>query len=96
MALYGFDVSLEAARTNERERIFSMAMWYALPDEDVEEIFSHDRVHVDDCIKGVVTTGMRLYKYVAAEEARKVFQNKVFAPLVEDPMLQMHLALNSG
>ncbi len=75
MALYGFDVSLEAASTNERERIFRLAAWYALADEDVEEIFSHDRVHVDDCIKGIVTTGIRLYKYEAAEEVHKVFQN---------------------
>jgi hypothetical protein len=96
MALYGFDVSLEAASTNERERIFRSAAWYALADEDVEEIFSYDRVHVDDYIKGIVTTGMRLYKYEAAEEARKIFQNEVFAPLVEDPVLQMHLALNPG
>jgi hypothetical protein len=57
MALYGFDVSLEAASTNERERIFRSAAWYALSDEDVEEIFSHDRVHVDDYIKSIVTTG---------------------------------------
>ncbi len=41
-------------------------------------------------------TGIRLYKYEAAEEARKVFQNEVFAPLVEDPVLQMHLALKPG
>ncbi len=60
MALYGFDVSLEAASTNERERIFRSAVWYALSDEDAEEIFSHDRVHVDDYIKGIVTTGIRL------------------------------------
>ncbi len=31
-ALYGFDVSLEAASTNERERIFRSAAWYALSD----------------------------------------------------------------
>ncbi len=30
MALYGFDVSLEAASTNERERIFRLAACYAL------------------------------------------------------------------
>ncbi len=98
MALYGFDVSLEAASTNERERIFRSAAWYALSDEDVEEIFqvSHDRGHVDDYIKGIVTTGILLYKYEAAEEARKVFQNEVFAPLVVDPILQMHLALKPG
>ncbi len=96
MALYGFDVSLEAASTNERERIFRSAAWYALADEDVEEIFSHDRVHVDDYIKGIENTGIRLYKYEAAEEARKIFQNEVFAPLVEDPVLQMHLALKPG
>ncbi len=39
---------------------------------------------------------MRHFKYEAAEEERKVFQNEVFAPLVEDPILQMHLALKPG
>ncbi len=60
MALYGFHVSLEAASTDEREKIFISAAWYSLADEDVEEIFSHDRVHVDDYIKGIVTTGILL------------------------------------
>ncbi len=45
---------------------------------------------------GIVTTGIRLSKYEAAEEAHKVFQNEVFAPLVEDPVLQMHLAPKPG
>ncbi len=96
MTLYVFDGSLEASSTNERERIFRSAACYALSDEDVEEIFSNDRVHVDDYIKGIVTTGIRLYKYEAAEEAHKVFQNDIFAPLVENPILHMHLALKPG
>jgi hypothetical protein len=96
MALFGFDVSLEAASTFERELIFRSGAWYALADGDIEEIFAHDEVQVNDCIKGIVTAGIRNFKYEAAEEARKFFQNEVFAPLVEDPILQMHLALKLG
>jgi hypothetical protein len=62
----------------------------------IEEIFAHDEVQVQDYIKGIVTAGICCYKYEVAEEARKVFQNEVFAPLVEDPELQKHLALNPG
>ncbi len=96
MALYGLDVSLKAASTTESERSFRLAAWYALSDEDIEEIFAHDKVLVDDYIKGIMTARMRLYKYEEAEEAHKVFQNEIFAQLVENPILQIHLALKSG
>jgi hypothetical protein len=79
-----------------RERIFRSAVWYALSDEDIEKFFARNKVHVNDYIKGIVTAGMLPCKYEAAEEAHMVFQNEVFATLVEDPILQMHLALKPG
>ncbi len=35
MALFGFDVSLEAAHSADRLRIFKSAAWYALTDGEV-------------------------------------------------------------
>jgi hypothetical protein len=69
MALFGFDVSLEATSTMECERIFRSGVWCALADEDIEEIFAHDEVQVNDYIKGIVTAGICIFKYEAAEEA---------------------------
>ncbi len=65
--LFGFDVSLEAAHSADRIRIFKSAAWYALTDEDIEEIFrSRSRLY----IKGLVTAGIRLWKYEAPEEIK--------------------------
>ena len=96
MTLFGYDVSFEAANSADRLRIFKSAAWYALTEEELAEILEHTEDQVDDYIKGIVTAGIRLWKYEAAEEARKLFQNDVFAPLVENPLYQTHLALNPG
>jgi hypothetical protein len=39
------------------QSFFRSAAWYALSDEDIDEIFAHEKVHVDDYIQGIVTTG---------------------------------------
>jgi hypothetical protein len=71
MVLYGYDVSLEAAHSADRMRIFKSAAWYALTDEEVAEIMEHTEDQVDDYIKGMVTAGLRLWKYEASEEVPK-------------------------
>ena len=96
MTLFGFDVSFEAANTADRLRVFKSAAWYALTDEELEEIFEHTEDQVDDYIKGLVTAGIRIWKYEAPEEARKMFQTEVFAPVVETPLFHMLLALVPG
>ena len=68
MALFGYDVSLEAAHSADRLRIFKSAAWYALTDKEVLEIMEHTEEEVDNYIKGIVTAGLRLWKYGAAEE----------------------------
>ncbi len=68
MALFGFDVSLEVAHSAERLRIFKSAAWYAFSDGEVQEIMEHTEEEVDNYIKGIVTAGLRLWKYGAAEE----------------------------
>jgi hypothetical protein len=96
VTLFGFDVSFEASNSGDRLRIFKSAAWYALTDEEVEEVLEHTDDQVDDYLKGLVTAGIRLWRYEAPEEARRVFQNEVFAPLVENPIFQTHLALSPG
>ena len=41
MALFGYDVSLEAAHSADRLRIFKSAAWYALTDGEFLEIMEH-------------------------------------------------------
>ena len=68
MALFGFDVSLELAHATDRLRIFKSAAWYALTEDEIKEIMEHDEAQVDDYIKGIVTAGIRVWKYEAPEE----------------------------
>ena len=72
MTLYGFDVSLENAHSSDRMRIFVSAAWYALTDEELQEILEHTESEVDIYVKGIVTAGIRLYKYEASEEVCSV------------------------
>ena len=68
LALFGFDVSLEGAHSADRLHIFKSAAWYALTNSKVPEIMEHTEEQVDKYIKGIVTAGIRLWKYEAAEE----------------------------
>ena len=96
MTLFGFDVSFEHAQSGDRLRIFKSAAWYALTEEELAEILEHTDDEIDDYIKGIITAGIRLWRHEAPEEARKIFQNDVFAPLIENPIYQEHLALGPG
>ncbi len=66
--LFGYDVSFEAAHNADRLRIFKSTAWYALTDPEVDEIFQHSESDVNRYIKGIITAGIRLWKYEAAEE----------------------------
>ena len=48
------------------------AAWYALTDEELQEILEHTESEVDLYVKGIVTAGIRLYKYEASEEVCSV------------------------
>jgi hypothetical protein len=96
MILFGFDVSFDAANSADWLSVFKSAAWHALTDEELAEIFEHTEDQVDDYIKGLVTAGIRIWKYEAPEEALNFYQNEVFAPVVENPLFQMHLALVPG
>jgi hypothetical protein len=68
--LFGFDVSFEAAHFADRLHIFKSAAWYALTDVELAEIFEHTESAVDFYIKGIITAGIRIWKYEAAEEVQ--------------------------
>ncbi len=87
---------MEASAAADRHRVFESAAWYTLTTEELQEIFDHSADEVVDYIKGIVTAGVRLWRYEAPEEERKVFQQDVFMLLVKNPLYQKHLALNPG
>ena len=66
--LFGYDVSFEAAHSADRLRIFKSAAWYALTEAELDEILQHDEAEVESYVRGIVTAGIRLWKYEAAEE----------------------------
>ncbi len=84
--LFGFDVSLEAAHSADHIRIFKSAAWYALNDEEIEEIFQHSEAEVDFYIKGLVTAGIRLWKYEAPEEVKDLIVLICFM-ILSNPMM---------
>ena len=75
--------------------ILKSAAYYALIDEELEEIMSCDNEPVLRAyVGGLFRAACRLWKFVMPVEARAVFQNDVFHPATVDPKLQAHLGLS--
>ena len=75
--------------------IFKSAAYYALSDEDLEEILSCDNEPVLRAyILGVFRAAGRLWKYGTPVEASSVFQTDVFHPGTVSEKLQNQLGLN--
>ena len=88
------DFSLPVAGHNDRMIIFKSAAYYALSDEDLEEILSCDNEPVIRAyIIGLFRAAGRLWKYCMPVEARSVFQTDVFHPATVSEKLQKHLGL---
>ena len=75
--------------------ILKSAAYYALIDEELEEILSCDNEPVLRAyVAGLFRAACRLWKFVMPVEARAVFQNDVFHPATVVPNLQAHLGLS--
>jgi hypothetical protein len=96
MVMFGFDVSLEDATYKDRQRIFLSAAYYALTDDEITEIMAADEVTLNLYIKNLVIAAIRVYKYEAGDVLRRIFQEEVFGPTLEDAELQKHLNLLPG
>ena len=80
---------------SDRMIILKSAAYYALIDEELEEILSCDNEPVLRAyVAGLFLPACRLWKFVMPVEARAVFQNDVFHPATVDPKLQAHLGLS--
>jgi hypothetical protein len=80
---------------SDRMIILKSAAYYALIDEELEEILSCDNEPVLRAyVAGLFRAACRLWKFVMPVEARAVFQNDVFHPATVVPNLQAHLGLS--
>ena len=94
---WAFNVSLEEVAVDERKCIFMSAAYYALTEEEVDEVMNHSNEdHLNVYLSKLVIISIRLFKYEAADSVHIVFQTKVFAPTVECHLLQLHLNLKPG
>ena len=88
------DFSFPFAGHSDCMIIFKSAAYYALSDEDLEEILSCDNEPVFRAYMiGLFRAAGRLWKYGMPVEARSVFQTDVFHPATVSDKLQNHLGL---
>ena len=93
VALMGPNIPLEEAGHEERLRIFKSAAYYALTDEELEEILDTEDAALRLFLKGLCTAQCRLIKYVVPVAARDEFENVVFRPASKNAVIQKHLGL---
>lgn len=93
VVLMGPNIPLEEAGHEERLRIFKSAAYYALTDEELEDILDTEEAALRLFLKGLIQAQCRLIKYVAPQAARDEFENVVFRPASKDPVVQKHLGL---
>lgn len=80
---------------SDRIIVLKSAAYYALIDEELEEILSCDNEPVLKAyVVGLFRAASRLWKFVMPVEAKAIFQNDVFHPATVDPKLQAHLGLS--
>jgi len=80
---------------SDRIIVLKSAAYYALIDEELEEILSCDNEPVLKAyVVGLFRAASRLWKFVMPVEAKAIFQNEVFHPATVDPKLQAHLGLS--
>jgi hypothetical protein len=88
------EFSFPFAGHRDRIIIFKSAAYYALSDDDLDEIMSCDNEPVLRAyMLGLFRAAGRLWKYGMPVKARSVFQTDVFHPATVSDKLQNHLGL---
>ena len=93
LLIFMYFLVLGSDHTN-RLHILKSAAFYALTEEELEEILACDSEPVLKAyVMGVFRAAVRLWKFVMPVAAKDVFQTKVFHPATVSPVLQSHLGL---
>jgi hypothetical protein len=79
VAAYGDDVPMENAGHCERVQIFESAAFYALSDEELDEILAIDEKSLKTYLKGILTAGISIWQYIIPEEVHTHFESEIFS-----------------
>jgi hypothetical protein len=90
----GPNIRLEEAGHDERLRVFKDAAFYALSEEDLEEILNTEEAALRLYLLGIFRAQCRIIKFVAPANARSEFEHCVFHTATRDPEIQKHLGLS--
>jgi hypothetical protein len=91
---FGANIPLEEAGHDGRLRAFKDAAYYALTDEELEDILNTEEPALVLYLLGIFRAQSRIIKFVAPTHIREEFENCVFRPAIKDLVIQSHLGLS--
>ena len=91
---FGANIPLEEAGHDGRLRAFKDAAYYALTDEELEDILNTEEPALVLYLLGIFRAQSRIIKLNAPVHVREEFENCVFRPAIKDPVIQSHLGLS--
>ena len=94
IAHFGPNIPLEEAGHEDRLRMFKEAAYYALTDEELDDILNTDDAALRLFFVGIFRVQCRLIKFVGPAGVREEFEHCVFHPPSKDAVIQAHLGLS--
>jgi hypothetical protein len=91
---FGPNIPLEEAGHDSRLRVFKDAAYYALTDEELEDILNTEEAALVLYLLGIFRAQSRVIKFLAPADVRDEFEQCVFRPASKDPVIQDHLGLS--
>ena len=91
---FGPNLPLEEAGHDGRLRVFKDAAYYALSDDELEDILDTEQAALVLYLLGIFRAQARVIKFIAPASIRDEFEQSVFRPASKDPVIQSHLGLS--
>ena len=94
IAHFGPNIPLEEVGHEDRLRVVKEAAYYALTDEELDDILNTDDAALRLFLVVIFRAQCRLIKSVGPAGVRKEFEHCVFHPPSKDAVIQAHLGLS--
>jgi hypothetical protein len=91
--LYGLEYPTEKSQHDQRVRLFRSAAYYALTDEEIDEVLEADEEALRVFLMGLVTAAIAKPRYELPTAAREHFQSHIFCSVRKDSLVQQQLGL---
>jgi len=91
--LYGLEYPTEKSQHDQRVRLFRSAAYYALTDEEIDEVLEADEEALRVFLMGLVTAAVAKPRYELPTAAREHFQSHIFCSVRKDSLVQEQLGL---